>query len=175
MTNPLRKRINEGYDAMLQKAGDELFKSNPSLKGQLADTFRRVDVLIGDGTSPDDLADIILELVISKVLDLPEMQDEPLYPIGGRKMSSTQIDIYSSIAEDLDGFLRAWATPAYDAGFLLRQLPFQVRLRNRAIGYDVRYRPPVGEDVILVSSTPEDCLALLAIKLFEQNILKGKE
>ena len=69
-------------------------------------------------------------------------------------------------------------TPAYDAGYLLRELPlrFYIRRHKEAHADWWAYRDSLivldkyGEGIL--ADTPEDCLTLLAIRLFEQGILK---
>lgn len=87
----------------------------------------------------------------------------------------------SCVAGLIDNFDSEGICPAYDAGYLLRKLPREIRLSGHfesftldwyAGQWSVRYglRAPVQLEAR--ADTPEDALCLLAIKLFEEGILK---
>lgn len=77
--------------------------------------------------------------------------------------------------------------PAYDAGYLLRKLPPRIvrgtnywpQLERHINGKQYRacYHNGdsclfLGEPSVFLADTPEDCLAMLAIELFRQGVLK---
>ena len=76
-----------------------------------------------------------------------------------------------------------WSDPQYTAGYLLRKLPSSTSVNKSSVGYSARHRT-FDENVNVPrlktamparfevkADTPEDALALLAIKLFEEGIL----
>lgn len=75
----------------------------------------------------------------------------------------------------------AMHTPAYSAGYLLRKLPTSVDFNEVPHQFRLERRLATDEwwasyshinDVQSFADTPEDALCLLAIKLFEEKILK---
>ena len=75
----------------------------------------------------------------------------------------------------------SWVCPAYDAGFLLRRLPNYIDTEDEAYelqlwhAYDDCWTSSYklsDPELTIHSDTPEDALALLAIKLFEEGVLK---
>lgn len=86
--------------------------------------------------------------------------------------------------EDFETLMTDWVdtddvVPAYDLGYLLRKLPWNVVLENTIDGshWEIQYcngeNTGYGSDgVMLTSTTPEDAAAKLAIELFKAGVLK---
>lgn len=72
----------------------------------------------------------------------------------------------TSVLETSDGVI----PPAYSAGYLLRKLPDYCPLQRRTNGTWFIYPNEINPKEI-TADTPEDALALLAIKLFEEGVL----
>ena len=83
--------------------------------------------------------------------------------------SGSAIDDYSHWKVKPLGYRGKYSTshPAYDAGYLLRKLQEAVSLSC----YDSEWRAAYGKEDGIYADTPEDALALLAIKLFEEGVL----
>lgn len=99
---------------------------------------------------------------IDDLIDENELLDEPRRkPTVGHK-SGRPGKIFTEI-------------PAYDLGFLLRKLPATTKI-IKASGtmpiYGAIFVEDGEEDKVESADTPEDALALLAIELFEQKIIK---
>ena|SRR3990167_2142342 len=84
-------------------------------------------------------------------------------------------------AEDSDGFLRPWAVPAYNLGFLLRKIPANtsiydwVQIGKHEKDYEVSWWIETDFIDSFSADTPEDAVAKLCIQLFESSILKKGE
>lgn len=84
---------------------------------------------------------------------------------------------YAGVMADAD-----FANPAYDLGYLLRELPAKIPsnehsnndwlILEKIVGaQDGDWVARYGTQYIYQSDTPEDCCALLAIKLIEEGII----
>lgn len=75
---------------------------------------------------------------------------------------------------DTDNSYLRGTLPAYELGFILRKLP-NCDIYKRGKEYQCWYNVSKTSWISPKADTPEDCVALLAITLFEQGILEREK